>query len=454
MVKIKKRYLLIAIVTVVAMICSGLSLILSVNTNGSSSSNVNVIVKATVNPDDPNAPWNDYDWPESTDTVVAGGVTFRYKITDSTNHEVALYKDADRSLDNWVLSELTGENLTLNIPSQVTLTGANAGTYTVRGLCYQGFREITNQNVKTVVIPSTLKWIEGNCFWGSEYIQTIIYDTGCRLDYHGVYPYFDTGLISITFPEAIGYYDMMGDTYILEWTSGAITNLVIPGGVGDYDDTFWDNLFGYDTSTYDYACPSLITKENGYCYYGITDNSHFAVKYDEDFVGERASTFHSDVKVIVGSVFENSVSSVVIPQGVECLVHAGFGRGFSDSVTSVEFPASIKCVGPCAFIGCTALTNVTFKGEIPPDLGENVFTIFNTSTYEYEVIDGLTITVPAGKKSVYTAKSANWLALAGMIEEVKAPETGIVADLSLTIGAVVLLGAVLVVLKNKMKEQL
>ena len=46
MVKIKKRYLLIAIVTAVAMICSGLSLILSANTNISISPNVNVTVKA------------------------------------------------------------------------------------------------------------------------------------------------------------------------------------------------------------------------------------------------------------------------------------------------------------------------------------------------------------------------------------------------------------------------
>ena len=45
MVKIKKRYLLIAIVTAVAMICSGLSLIFSANTN-ISGSNVNVTVKA------------------------------------------------------------------------------------------------------------------------------------------------------------------------------------------------------------------------------------------------------------------------------------------------------------------------------------------------------------------------------------------------------------------------
>ena len=46
MVKIKKRYLLIAIVTVVAMLCCGLSLILSANTNGSGSTSVDMTVKA------------------------------------------------------------------------------------------------------------------------------------------------------------------------------------------------------------------------------------------------------------------------------------------------------------------------------------------------------------------------------------------------------------------------
>ena len=125
-----------------------------------------------------------------------------------------------------------------------------------------------------------------------------------------------------------------------------------------------------------------------------------------------------------------------------------------ESLTTVEFPASIKCVGHYAFWDCTALTNVTFKGEIPPHLAVDAFTVYNSSTHNYEeVIDGLTITVPAGRKSAYTSSSANWLALASIIEEAKVPETGIVADLSLTIGAVVLLGAVLVVLKNKKKEQ-
>ena len=111
------------------------------------------------------------------------------------------------------------------------------------------------------------------------------------------------------------------------------------------------------------------------------------------------------------------------------------------ALASISIPSTVTSIGDSAFAGCSNLETVAMASDNPPALGTSAFPTSNA---------GLRIVVPRGAKSVYTANEV-WVAYSPIIEE--PPETGIVADLSLTIGSVVLLGAVLVILKSKKKEQ-
>ena len=131
MVKIKKRYLLIAIVTIVAMLISGLSLILSANTNISASPNVNVTVKATGDP------WDGW-------TVTKQG-----------------------SLGNFGYQILEGE-----YDKAVIFTGTGALDLTYEAVCTTlGVENLNGHNLDDVI--KECAWEDGEWYWERDYFLVV-----------------------------------------------------------------------------------------------------------------------------------------------------------------------------------------------------------------------------------------------------------------------------------------
>ena len=91
---------------------------------------------------------------------------------------------------------------------------------------------------------------------------------------------------------------------------------------------------------------------------------------------------NSVTRIRNGAFFDcTSLTSVEIPNSVTSIGDNVFMR--CSSLTSVEIPNSVTSIGNSAFEYCSGLTSITFKGNAPPEFGDDVFKGVDNSIIVY-----------------------------------------------------------------------
>ena len=379
MLKTKKRYLLIAIVTIVAMIVSGLSLILSANTNISASPNVNVTAMGE----------NYGYWTSWTAGSQGDMGDFHYQFFND------------------------GENENNNA---VVFTGSGALNLTYDAVC--NMLGVENLNGHDLYDVFDYSWDDVWC-WNRDYFLVVGEGiTSVSMDYEGgsdgpMFVFlsstvesfvnvndcicYDGARISVK-TDANGNFALKSisrsaflfQSYHYEWDEpGASIDSQINTSVG------WNS--------WNVGVNGTVTGSSGdYSYSG--DCLYYGALYLETPTGTVAKT------VLLGDLTEFEGETV--------------GADHYPTLTSINLRDD------CVLIANGAVIPANITSVKLPNDGE---TVEKTSSVE-----------------------TDWDVLFAMVNGTpmpgSTPETGIVADLSITIGSIVLLGAVLVVL-NKKKEQ-
>ena len=84
------------------------------------------------------------------------------------------------------------------------------------------------------------------------------------------------------------------------------------------------------------------------------------------------------------------LTSVTIPNSVTCIKELSFS--YCSGLTSVTFGYSVTSIGDNAFNGCSGMTSMKLLGQMPPQLGTNVF---------YGIQTDIPVYIPCGRLAYY-----------------------------------------------------
>ncbi len=83
-------------------------------------------------------------------------------------------------------------------------------------------------------------------------------------------------------------------------------------------------------------------------------------------------------------------------------------------LTSIAIPETVESIGNHAFQGCSSLKSVTCYATVPPQMPDDAFTTYTTTT----------LTVPAGTKALY-ASASGWRNFTNIIEDASTVDPGL-----------------------------
>ena len=117
---------------------------------------------------------------------------------------------------------------------------------------------------------------------------------------------------------------------------------------------------------------------------------------------------------VFNSIVDGSVTSLVIPDGVESIYYDAFA--YCSNLASVTIPSSVTTIYAWAFAGCTSLVSITCLATTPPSIPEEGGG--DAFTYSGPNYGGPSaIFVPAASVSAYQSASG-WSAFASRIQAI------------------------------------
>ena len=167
-----------------------------------------------------------------------------------------------------------------------------------------------------------------------------------------------------------------------------IKKVVIEDGVtsiGNYAFFYCQNLASVEI-------PNSVTSIGKSAFYYCISLTSVEIPNSVTSIGERAfdcckSLTSVEIPNSVTSIGDNafngceSLTSVEIPNSVTSIGNYAFAT--CSNLTSVEIPNSVTSIGNYAFYYCKGLTSITFKGNTPPEFGDDVFKGVDNSIIVY-----------------------------------------------------------------------
>ena len=167
-----------------------------------------------------------------------------------------------------------------------------------------------------------------------------------------------------------------------------IKKVVIEDGVtsiGNYAFFYCQNLASVEI-------PNSVTSIGKSAFYYCISLTSVEIPNSVTSIGERAFDCCKSLTLVeipnsVTSIGDNafngceSLTSVEIPNSVTSIGNYAFAT--CSNLTSVEIPNSVTSIGNYAFYYCKGLTSITFKGNTPPEFGDDVFKGVDNSIIVY-----------------------------------------------------------------------
>ena len=270
-----------------------------------------------------------------------------YKITDATNHEVAVVPEKS-SYPYYNYSKPTGA---IAIPATV----ANGGnTYSVTSIGQSAFSYCSG--LTSINIPSSITSIGRNAFSGCSGLTSINIPNSITSIGQSAFSYC-SGLTSINIPSSV---TSIGESAFYGCTS--LTSINIPSSVT----SIGESAFYGCTSLTSINIPSSVTSIGQVAFYGCS--------------GLTSITIPSGITKIGNGTFYKctSLASVNLPSGLDSIGSNNFSsyyRGvFEDCtlLTSINIPNSVKFIGEKTFSKCSGLTSITIPNSVT-SIGQYAF---------------------------------------------------------------------------------
>ncbi len=264
-----------------------------------------------------------------------------------------------------VLTRVRGSDTEITIPATyegkpVTRIGEDA---------FDGLTKL-----RKVVIPENVREIGVNAFNSLTNLDDITFPSSLRVIKNYAFaniPYIET----VTLPEGL---EEIGSSVFSSCKS--LKNISLPSSLKKIE----GNVFSGDTML-------KTTTYEGVEYLGNTNNLYlFAYALNEKNISPTSVTFHTDTKLIGGSLLEgeNSVTSITLNEG---LTFIGAGAFRETSITEITIPSSVKEIATDAFTGCTKLVTCTINGNSLETIGNQAFSGASALT---------TINIPSSVKEI------------------------------------------------------
>ena len=256
-----------------------------------------------------------------------------YKITDTTNHEVAVVSENSGYPHYNSYNEPAGA---IAIPATV-VNGSN--TYSVTSIGYGAFSGCSG--LTSINIPSSVTSIGSNAFsWCS-------------------------GLTSINIPNSV--------TSIGEWAfskCSGLTSINIPNSVTSIGERAFLDCSGLTAI----SIPSSVTSIGYGAFYGCSGLTSIAIPASCEAsiatgalagcTGLTSINIPSSVTSIGSNAFSgcSGLTSINIPSSITSIGYGAFSG--CSRLTSISIPSSVTSIGGEAFYGCSGLTSITIPSSV------------------------------------------------------------------------------------------
>jgi len=164
-------------------------------------------------------------------------------------------------------------------------------------------------------------------------------------------------------------YTVSGDTAYVTYSSGAFGNVVIASTYNGYPVTsIGEGAFEDCGSLKNVTIPNSITDIGDFAFYYCAKLTNVVISDSVTNVGRQAFYYCT------------GLANVIIGTNVMSIGHDAF---YGCSLTNVVIPGSVTSLGDGAFAGCNNLTNITFLGDAPAVVGQNVVFYGSPATAVY-----------------------------------------------------------------------
>lgn len=260
-------------------------------------------------------------------------------------------------------------------------------------------------HLTSIIIPSSVVWIESSSFSGCSALTDISMSNSVRSI--GAYAFSScSSLKSITIPSSvysIGQYAFSG--------CSILSSISIPASVTSIGNNPFTGCSGLQNITVDVQNP----------YYDSRDNCNALIKTTDNILiaGCQNTTIPNSIISINEYAFSGCsiLTNIVIPNSVTAIGRNAFSG--CSGLTNINIPSSVTTIGAYAFMSCSGLTSITSEIQYPFATGNEAF---------YGIPSDATLYVPAGTKAQYAAL-ADWNRFTNI------EEAGIVDPNTWTIGS-------------------
>ena len=279
-----------------------------------------------------------------------------YKITDTTNHEVAVVSE---NSDYPYYNSYNKPTGAITIPATV----ANGGnTYSVTSIGMEAFYGCSG--LTSITIPSSVTSIGESAFFRCSGLTSITIPSSVTSIGKSAFSYC-SGLTSINIPNSVTSIGYGAFFYCSGLTSIAIpasceasiatgalagcnglTSITIPNSVT----SIGDGAFSYCSGLTSISIPNSVTSIGKSAFSYCRGLTSINIPNSVTSIGEYAFSYCS------------GLSSINIPNGVICIGKNTFKN--CTGLISISIPSSVTSIGDGAFSGCSGLTSITIPSSI------------------------------------------------------------------------------------------
>lgn len=286
---------------------------------------------------------------------------------------------------------------TVNIPDKVIRIGQRS-FYN----CYQLASPIN--------IPQGVKTIENDAFYNCSAIPSVTFSEGLTKIGDNAFRYCSS-LETLKIPESlssIGINAFYG-------CSGKLESIVVVSGNSKYDSRNNCNaLIEKNTDKLLLGCnktviPDGITSIESGAFSNCKGLKSLSVPESVTSIGENAFNGCSGLTSIIlpdgltsisrYTFYDCGFSSIIIPDGVKKIDEYAFAK--NDNLKSVVIPSSVIYIGASAFVFCPNISSFTCLSTNP----DKITVEGRIFSYEYNIFQNCTLSVPVGSKALYSTVS-------------------------------------------------
>ena len=203
-------------------------------------------------------------------------------------------------------------------------------------------------SLTTVTIPGTVKTIEAGAFAYCSSLKNVIIPCSVETIAAGAFEYC-SGLEKIYIPNSVNEIQKAA----FEGCS-SLTSVNIPSGI----DHIYKDTFKNCTSLKNITLPESMTEIDDSAFYGCSSLEGFVIPYGTTAIKE--NTFNNC----------SSLRSITIPGTVSCIGNSAFANCVS--MSNIEIPDSVNEIGTMAFLGCSNLESVVIPNGVSV-IGDRAF---------------------------------------------------------------------------------